>query len=532
MNSPRAINRRDFSRQLAGGIGAALMSPMLGFAAFKEAVKLQTYQPAVRAHKSQIYRVTVNGQPVFPERFHDIDYVHFSAGGEVTVSVRTPSRIRKFSISPKARGIAAEAVGDTLTFTLTEPCQLIVTIGDAQRLFVFADAIDTEAPVPGRPGVASILDFDVDASGVRLETGRIQRAIDEVSRKGGTLYFPPGTYLTGTLALKSNLTLYLAGGTVLLGSPNREDYPVDAGFKEADLVNDPEHYTNQGAKMTYSRLLLVDHASNVRIAGRGVIDGQGQVVRPQGKPANLLRIRDSSNVTVEGVFLRNPAAWNTHVLHSDRVTFRDVKVLNNRTVRNTDGINPDASRDVLVERCFFYCGDDAVAIKTSGNSRLLRNAERITVRDCVMLTRKSAMKLGTESFAEYERDITFENNDVVEADRAMSLYCSDGAKFENIRWLNNRVESTYPDSQRRTLHFTVIERGGDEPGHIRNVLIKDTLVAEASPNPLVMKGHSEAHGIRDVRFVNFSVGGRMCHNAAEARLETNEFVSDVSFSVE
>lgn len=507
-------------------------SVVLGLAAASSAGDVQVYSVPAGATPSKVFRVTANGNPVFTESFKDIHYAHFSADGEVTVAIKAPSRIFKHSISPKSLDIDGKAARDTLTFTISGPRQLVVTINDAPRLFVFVDPIDADAPVPGEPGVASILDFDVDPSGRRPDTARIQHAIDTVAGAGGVLYFPPGTYLTGTLALKSNLTVYLAGGAVILGSPGRDDYPVDAGFKESDHINDPEHYSNQGAKMTYSRLILVDHAKNVRIAGRGVIDGRGKIVREQGKPANLIRIRDSSNVTVEGVILRDPAAWNTHVLYSDHVTFRNVKIINDRTVKNTDGINPDASQDVFIERCFFYCSDDTVAIKTSGNSRLLHNAERITVRGCVMLTKKSAMKLGTESFAEFQRDITFENNDVVEADRAMSLYCSDGAKFEHIRWLNNRVESTYPDVLQRTVHFTVIKRGGDKPGHIRNVLIKDTHVATASPNPPTMQGYDAAHGISGVRFVNFTVGGRVCRSAADARLEINEFVKDVTFEVE
>lgn len=78
--------------------------------------------------------------------------------------------------------------------------------------------------------------------------------------------------------------------------------------------------------MTFSRLILVDSAENVSIRGRGIIDGSGAVLRAQGKPANLLRIRNSRNVVIEGVLLRDPAAWNTHIHYSDGVTIRDVKL--------------------------------------------------------------------------------------------------------------------------------------------------------------------------------------------------------------
>ena len=110
---------------------------------------------------------------------------------------------------------------------------------------------------------------------------------------------------------------------------------------------------------------------------------------------------------------------------SDRVTYRNVKIVADRSVVNTDGFNPDSSQDVLVDGCFLLCGDDTIAIKSSGASNLLRNVERITVRNSQFITTTSAMKMGTESFADYHRDITFENNDVILADRAINLSCTD-----------------------------------------------------------------------------------------------------------
>jgi hypothetical protein len=177
--------------------------------------------------------------------------------------------------------------------------------------------------------------------------------------------------------------------------------------------------------------------------------------------------------------------------------------------------------------------DDAIAIKTSGNSKLLRNVERIAMRGCTILTKKSAMKLGTETRAEALRDIVFADNDVIEASRAMSLYCYDGALFEHIRFERNRLERIFtPEKQQRVLMFQVKHRDGAHAGIIRDVLIADTISEVDSPDPSIIEGFDAEHGISDVRFFNCTVGGRICRNAADARLELNQYTANVTFAVD
>ena len=492
---------------------------------------VEVYPRPVHATPGTNFLVTAGGQGIFVERFTDVDVAQFAFQGEIPVTVRVAGTMSKIDVSPHAAQLAVQRDGDLLTFRLPQPMSVVLTI-DGRRLLLLADGIDNEAPQPGLAEVRSVLDFGVDPSGGTLDTVRLQRAIDEVAAAHGTLFFPPGEYLTGTLALKSNLTFYLAAGARLLGSINPADYPVDAGFTESQGENFTPTFSIKGVDMTYSRLLLVDGASHVRIAGRGTIDGQGRQVRNQGKPANLLRIRNSSDVTVEGVTLRDPAAWNTHILYSDHVTIRGVKLLNDRSVLNSDGFDPDSSQDVLIERCFILAGDDAIAIKTSGNSKLLRSAERIAMRGCTIMTKKSAMKIGTETRAEAVSNITFADNNVIEAARAMTLNCYDGARFEHLRFERNRLESIFtPEKQQRLLMFQVKNRDGAQPGLIRDVLIADTASEVDSPEPSLMEGFDADHTISDVRFVNYTVAGRLCRNAADAKLDLKKFVENVTFSV-
>ena len=210
-----------------------LASLALIVSAFAAPGEVEIYSAPPRAERSADFHVTAGGRDVFVEVFKDVAIAHFSFLGEIPVSVRSTHPIRKVDISPHAARIVTTQTNDTLTFQLTQPRHVVVEI-DGRRLFIFADAIDAAAPKLGQKGVRSVLEFGVDRTGGSRDTARLQQAIDEVAAARGTLLVPPGVYLTGTLSLKSNLTLHLAAGALLLGSPNRDDYPVASGFQESD----------------------------------------------------------------------------------------------------------------------------------------------------------------------------------------------------------------------------------------------------------------------------------------------------------
>ncbi|MBL9213834.1 MAG: hypothetical protein JNG83_00010 [Opitutaceae bacterium] len=520
------------------GLCALLLGLVLLPAAAPAFARVEPVPASARAEASPVFRLRADGQPVFAEKFKDMHYAWFSFSGRAAIEVEVNGPIQSFAVSPRAAAIPARAEGSVLRLELDRPRQLVITV-NGERLFVFADALDESAPRPGAPGVTSVGDLGIDATGATLETARLQAAIDRVAAERGTLYFPPGVYLTGTLELKSNLTLYLAGGALLLGSTNAEDYPVDGGDDSWRPAFDPVTWTTpQGVDvvgsrtMAYRRLIFVNGATNVRVAGRGTIDGRGKLARTTTSRPMLVHIRSSAHVVFEGVTLRDPAMFNTHILDSDHVTYRGVKLLNDTTVPNTDGFDPDGSADILAEDCFMIGSDDTIAIKSSGQGGLLRDAERITVRRCVFITRTSAMKLGTESHAPYHRDITFEDIDVVEADRAINLSCMDGSRYENIRFINIRVENILA----RTPHSRVISAQvrkrfpHSRVGRMRDILVQDFSVAQELPHPLRFLGLAEGQDIRGLRFVNYSVAGRVRLDAADAGLATNGFVSGVEFS--
>jgi hypothetical protein len=498
---------------------------------------IKEYPVKYDAQKSSAFKVSVNGKEIFTEDYKDIHYANFGFSGKAEVTVSVSVIVNKVEISPRRLEIKPEVKGNVIYFEIEKPSKLVVYVNDLERLFIFVDGIEDYSPKPGDNNVVLIDNYLIDNAGKTLSTELIQKAIDECAASNKILFFTAGVYLTGTLNLKTNSNIYLDHGAVLLGSADRKDYPQDEGFNEADQVNDPDHYSNKGWKMTYSRLILIGEAENVKLWGRGIIDGQGAKLRPQGKPANLIRVRSSKNVLVEGLLLRDPAAWNTHILASDGVTFRDIKMINDRNVFNTDGIDPDGSRNVTVDNCFMYCSDDNIAIKTSGNTGLLLPAENIVVKNSVFITKKSAMKLGTETRADI-RNVVFDNNNILECDRGMSLYSRDGSVFENISYTNNYFERLFEDNQQRILQFELGDRAvNDAPGYVRRagkiqkVLVENCTFDYRGNKEANIDGFNEEHKISGVHFRNLMIQGKLCRDLKDAWIKLNKFAEDVTFEV-
>jgi polygalacturonase len=131
---------------------------------------------------------------------------------------------------------------------------------------VFLQVGHCMAGKPKKP--LNILKMGAIADGTTLNTQIIQKAIDDVSEKGGgTVYFPMGRFVTGSLMMKSNVTLELAEGAVLLGSTNPYDYFLTK--QSSELTNAERNDKSSLA------LILAEDVHNISLIGKGTIDGQG-----------------------------------------------------------------------------------------------------------------------------------------------------------------------------------------------------------------------------------------------------------------
>ncbi len=248
-------------------------------------------------------------------------------------------------------------------------------------MFVLGSAVGAEM-------VYDIRDYGAIADGKTLCTNSIQKAIDRCAGEGGgTVYLGPGTFLSGTIYMKSGVTLRLDAACTLLGSKNLKDYPQTVQAFRSYTDN----YTNKS-------LIYGEKLDRIAITGSGIIDGQGAsfkgpyLVRPY-----MIRFIQCRNVTVKDITLKNSPMWVQHYLACDDVRISGITV---RSVvnANNDGINIDSCERVVISDCNIRSGDDAIVLKST-SARICRN---VTVSNCVLSTRCNALKMGTESNGGFE----------------------------------------------------------------------------------------------------------------------------------
>jgi len=297
----------------------------------------------------------------------------------------------------------------------------------------------------GAPVTRSIVAAGAVADGRTLNTAVINRVVTEVSESGGgVVYVPPGVFLTGTIYLKNRVTLHLAGGAVLLGSTELQDYPENPAPPPADTPEFKRISHLYPASLEFGRYSLVcaDGQHDVAITGQGRIDGQGHhtnftkqdlIGRGASKrdaylkrPYGLSFVR-CQGVTVRDITLHDLAFWSQDYLDCDDVRISGVTVDSKKLDYNNDGLDLDGSRNVRVSDCYFNVGDDAICFKSS-----FRDCENITIANCVLSSLANGVKFGTASIGSF-RNIAISNLTMENINAAgLALEIVDGGTMDGI----------------------------------------------------------------------------------------------------
>ncbi len=232
----------------------------------------------------------------------------------------------------------------------------------------------------------NILDYGARADG-NLHTAPIQAAIDDCFRNGGgEVVVPAGTYRTGTIRLRSHMTLRLLPGAVLEASRDRQDY--DHFFDDATdpVPREPDKAFPSLKKDPWGLALILCYgAQDVRIVGEAgaLIDGKNSYF-PNGEEgyrgAHAIMIAHCKNVELSGYTVRDSGNWAHICAFSENLYVHDIKVL-----AGHDGFHMRMSRNLLIEHCEFYTGDDCVAGF---------GVDGAVVRDCVLNSACSLFRLG------------------------------------------------------------------------------------------------------------------------------------------
>ncbi len=322
----------------------------------------------------------------------------------------------------------------------------------------------------------NLRDFGAVGNANTLDTTFIQKAIDTASEKGCTLIVPSGTYLTGSLHLKSNLHIYLEPGAVILGSQKREDYDP---YEELDFPNDADHETS----FFHHSLMWGENIDDISITGFGTIDSN---FTKRGGP-KALAFKNCKNIRIEGITIRNCPNYTISLLGCEQVIIDKVQIANGYA----DGIDPDSCQFVFISNCRIETVDDAIVPKSSFSLGYHRPCTDITVTNCHLSTRCNGFKLGTESGGDFRR-INFSNSIIqglLSAQRpgisGVAIESVDGAHIEGIT-----ITGIVMDWVRSPIFIRLGNRGRDgatSPGSIKGITISNIVATRAS-NPNIIAG--------------------------------------------
>ncbi len=415
------------------------------------------------------YSMTVNGKSIFLCELSGFSGGTISLGfleldSEVEISISCKNKLKSAKVHPLSYGIEANVESQIITFKVSEPKNLCIMVNDSFSLPIYLF---------------------------------ISKPHKKPEINDNLIHFKPGIYNVGRLQLKSGQTLWLDDGAVLNGTVYAED------------------------------------ASNVKICGRGIIRTSFAPFcsNPSGSQevVGFIRCKD---VYMEGITIIDSFSWTVVAYECDNVHIDNIKIINERPY-STDGINPCNSAHVLIENCFIRSKDDCVTIKGFNaynrpcNGR--KPVEDIVVRDCVFwCDNNNAMVVGSETMADYFKDIHFLNCDVLKVtgtcgDMAgvMSVISLHDGDVSDISFEGINVE--YSEAPLINVFYTneIFRIPGvkrPQGGKVGNILFKDINVTGGPFRWSYIRGVDEKRTIDGVTIENLNILGKKVKTAEDAEL--------------
>lgn len=306
-----------------------------------------------------------------------------------------------------------------------------------KRLHVYANPVQNVHAVTEGAYLYDAKELGVSCDGVTVVTEQLQELIDRCSKTGGTLYLKEGTYLTGSLSLKKNVTLYLEENAVLKGVLDIDAYPV-----RLSVIHPNWNTYVQGPQKA---LLYADSQENIRIMGGGCIDGSGDFPGAYGsEPLRVCAVLmvGCDHAQIGDVYIKDAGMWTVPVVECNNLYIHDLN-LNSTWYPNRDGIDICDCQDVLIENCNIKADDDAVCFK-SGNEC---GCDNVVVRNSMIIsTMANGIKFGTYSYGGFTNCLC--EDCIIKDTRtcAISIQSVDGGKIENLqfrRLVIQNVESVF-----------------------------------------------------------------------------------------
>lgn len=454
----------------------------------------------------------------------DYDYAGLSVSqGEICyeLTLLDGEGIHDCSISPKKLNIRPVIEGNKLTFAARKSEYLIIDINNrGKRLVIAADPEESGVPEASGEGIFNVTEspYDIeplsDGAGVSRKTAALQQALDDASCYGtargngiqGIVYIPAGVYYISNVVIRSHTAVYLEPGAVVISTGSASELK-EHWFK--DSVGKPVTWWISTAYQS----------SNIKLYGRGTIDGNGEALSASGMINNLIVPISTSGFCMEGLTVRNSSAWAITPIRSNKLSFTDMKMFNSLIMGENDGIDVCESQEVVVRHAIGIGLDDPFSTKSwgettdiaSGKSKWPGEPEPVTdvlFEDCLAWTVCYGFKIGQGVIQNQER-ITFRNCVVYDAAVGFGIHHKYGtAEAKQIRFEHMEVENIHymNDDNSAWMTLFIVNGNGLGVGPVSDVTVSNIKVYDQGKGSAKLQG-AEGAQVSNVTFDHVMMPG-------------------------
>lgn len=335
---------------------------------------------------------------------------------------------------------------------------------------------------PGDPRRCNIADYGAVSGDSEPDTAALQAAVDDCAGLSGIVVIPAGNWSTGTVRLKSDMTLRIDDGAVLALHPEIGLFP------EIEIARDRGTATVRSA-------LLADGVSGLRIEGSGRIEGNGEAFwdpdfyasglrRPTlPRPGPVIELANCSDTHVTGITMANIPAYAIRFHRCDDVSARGITIRNDPRSPNTDGIQIRDTSNAIISGVDIRTGDDAIVLK-SGE----RPVDNIMVENSYLESDDAAVKFGTGSRIGVTNSV-FRNLEIANSRYGIAIFMIDGGTHRNNLFEDISIETGGRHPRQFPIFIDIDRREADrEFGRIvdttfRNFTIKTSGASLLAGNP-------------------------------------------------
>ncbi len=401
----------------------------------------------------------------------------FDFSGKVHVKIKVnDAEVTSATVSPLAYGISPNISDNYIEFDLTNPADYTVEYNsDYKTAIHLFTSLPEENPITE----------------------------EEAKKDSSIIYFGPGVYKVDSIPVKSNSTIYLAGGSYV-----------------------------------YGQILTAD-LENVTIRGRGIIDGEIYDRKIASQKEIPIEFTRTNGITISGITILDPAGWASAFINCSNVNIDELRIVSARA--NGDGISLQSCSNVTVKNGFVRSWDDSLVVKNVDRG----STSNIEFNGVTVWTDLAqSMEVGYETNGPSMKDIYFKNITVVHNfhKACMSIHNCDDASISNIHFENITLEDGQMLGDVRNdgdndflIDMTIAynaewTKSGGKRGKIKDVYFKNIRIYNLVDSIVSrMQGEDSTSSIDNVTMSNIVIQGKTIKDKADLKLTTNDYVTGLTF---